>query len=1027
MNLWLDTETRSPEPIKNGVAKYAERAEIILFAWAIDDEEPHVLDRLLGPLDWPKRLRDALHNPDCLVWFQNAWFDWNVLETDPDPSMRYICEIVPLERRRDTMVQAYLHGLPGALEALCAALGVVDEKAKDKRGRALIQRFCVPNKAGGFNRPEGFPEDWEEFKRYAGKDIIAMRECHRRMPKWNNTPKQWALWALDQKINRRGICVDVELARAAVEASEKAKATLARRTQALTNGEVERATQRDQLIAHILETYGIDLPDMTSATLERRIKDEALPDELRELLAVRLESATGSVSKFKTLLRSVNTDGRLRGTMQFRGAARTGRVAHRLFQPGNMPRPTLSKELILIAIDAIKHDYVDLIFDDTMQACSNCIRGTLIPGTGKKLVVADLANIEGRFAAWLAGEEWKLQAFRDYDSGEGFDLYILAYARSFGVEPADVPKKGNERQIGKVEELMLQYGGGVGAFITGAATYSIDLAQMTEQVYDKLPEWALTEAKKFLGWLYEDAEEAFLLGKIDEEACERRKLKARLGLAEKTFVACDAIKRLWRHAHPEISTYWKELEETIRYCIANPGEVCPARKVKMKVSGRWLRIGLPSGRELCYPGVGLDVVEEDPETGRKRTYPGISYKGHNQYSRKWSRISTYGGKIFENCIAEGTEVLTERGWFPIETISPQLRVWDGEEWVTHKGCVYRGKRHTLSAFNVEMTPEHRVLTTEGWQRASSCERHQRAPCRLPFSYSVYRQQRATLLVGSQMPMWPNDRDGRERAAETAEQERQSLLQMLALRDDRAEEHEARHVSSSSLCGVAVAAGALPQPQAPGVLTLRGPWDSCLRQVATVVRRLLGRHGTDVRPRLDDRAIEQQSRLHPKQLHLGDAQSASVEYASKPMARNTARAHDGSAGGGHFRGQEDHAALPARPRVAAEESPRLVFDLIDCGPRSRFVVRGSDGIPLIVHNCTQAVACDQLLEPIEAIEAAGFETTLTIHDEIVSEADADRDDLNAEKLGAMMCADLLWNRGLPLAAAGYETTGPYRKD
>jgi hypothetical protein len=1024
MNLWLDSETRSPEPIKNGVAKYAERAEVILFAWAIDDEEPHVLDRLLGPLDWPKRLREALHNPDCLVWFQNAWFDWNVLETDPDPNMRYFCEIVPPERRRDTMVQAYLHGLPGALEALCAALGVADEKAKDKRGRALIQRFCVPNKAGGFNRPEDFPEDWAEFKRYAGKDIIAMRECHRRMPKWNNTAKQWALWALDQKINRRGICVDVELARAAVEASEKAKATLARRTQALTNGDVERATQRDQLIAHILETYGIELPDMTSATLERRIKDEALPDELRELLAVRLESATGSVSKFKTLLRSVNADGRLRGTMQFRGAARTGRVAHRLFQPGNMPRPTLSKELILIAIDAIKHDYVDLIFDDIMAACSNCIRSALIPGPGKKLVVADLANIEGRFAAWLAGEEWKLQAFRDYDTiiGEikgkkqraGQDLYLLAYARAFGVEVETVPEKGDERQIGKVClaegsliltnsgwkpietvsisdqlwdgvewvshqgllsqgtksvislgalhltpdhsvlcetqwteaatlqrestklsralatgaahlplraiwsalwaglqqcssvaiagalstacsrtisaaavalgvrnadagplsisaggstrtqclklstafayssvsrlpasaalprttpggktmapgvfasavsgsktallfsrmsahcragmtrawrwtariltgtmnpatsssslsgktcstadasrnfrpkstvcekqmptfdlacagprkrftaltsrgplivhncELMLQYGGGVGAFITGAATYSIDLAQMTEQVYDKLPEWALTEAKKFLGWLYEDAEEAFLLGKIDEEACERRKLKARLGLAEKTFVACDAIKRLWRHAHPEISTYWKELEETIRYCIANPGEVCPARKVKMKVSGRWLRIGLPSGRELCYPGVGIDVVEEDPETGRKRTYSGISYKGHNQYSRKWSRISTYGGKVFENI-------------------------------------------------------------------------------------------------------------------------------------------------------------------------------------------------------------------------------------------------------------------------------------------------------------TQAVACDQLKEPQFAIEEDGFGIVLDIHDEIVSEADADRDDLNADKLGAMMCADLVWNRGLPLAAAGYETTGPYRKD
>lgn len=698
MKLWLDTETRSPTPIKHGTAKYAEAAEVTLLAWAIDDKNPSVVDRLNNE-PFPPELLAALHEADE-VWFQNSWFDWTVMSCDPDPSIRFICEMVEPARRRDTMIQAYLHSLPGALEPLCAALGVSDEKAKDKRGRALIQRFCVPNKKGEFNDPKDFPEDWQDFKNYAGKDIIAMRECHRRMPKWNLTDKQQRLWMLDQKINRRGIAIDLDLARMAVEVSEKAKKRLAKRTQDLTDDAVQAATQRDAMIAHILEAYGVTLPDMTSATLERRLKDEELPEELRELLRVRLESVTTSVSKFTTLLRSVSSDGRLRGTMQFRGAQRTGRVAHRMFQPGNMPRPTLSKELIGIAIDAIKGDFVDLIFDNVMEACSNCIRGSIIPGPGKKLVVADLANIEGRFAAWLAGEEWKLQAFRDFDTiighdevkdkpiRKGADLYLLAYARSFGVPVETVPEKGDERQIGKVEELMLQYGGGVGAFITGAATYSIDLPKMAEQVFDQLPTWAVDEAERFLRWLYEEPEAQYakevekiaadeLLGPdapdfaqplcaedfaqeiaqrihAADDKLERRKLKARLMLTEKVFVTCDAIKRLWRREHPEIVSYWRELEDTIRYCIANPGEVCPARKLKMKVSGKWLRIGLPSGRELCYPGIGLDVVEVDKITGKTKKYPGISYLGQNQYTRKWSRISTYGGKVFENVTQAGS-------------------------------------------------------------------------------------------------------------------------------------------------------------------------------------------------------------------------------------------------------------------------------------------------------------------------------------------------------------------------------------
>ncbi len=476
----------------------------MLLSWAIEDGPVNVWDRTDPDEPMPPL---PLTNPDCLVWFQNGEkFDWPVIEH----ALPWLSDMVPIERRRDTMVQAYSHGLPGGLDMMGAALGVNDVDRKFKTGRRLIQLFCKPQKDGSRNTRLTHPDEWAEFKAYAVQDIVTMRECHRRMPLWNYKGKQLTLSRLDQRINGRGMQMDIELAEAAVHASEISKKQLATRTQEMTGDAVQAATQRDVMLAFILDHYGITLPDMQADTIERRIKDENLPSELRELLAVRLESVTTSVAKFAALLRGVSSDGRLRGCMQFRGAARTGRVGHRLFQPGNMPRPTMTWREIEWAIELLKLHAAQLVYDNVMKVCSNAIRGTIIAPDGMKMVVADLANIEGRFAAWLAGEEWKLQAFREYDWGTGPDLYIVAYASAFNVLIESIDKKTLEgyfkRQIGKVMELMFQYGGGVGAWVTGAATYGIDLTAMTEQVWDTLPQWAIDEAQGFLDWLYEDHE-----------------------------------------------------------------------------------------------------------------------------------------------------------------------------------------------------------------------------------------------------------------------------------------------------------------------------------------------------------------------------------------------------------------------------------------------------------------------------------------------------------------------------------------
>ncbi|HGD3513436.1 TPA: DNA polymerase [Klebsiella aerogenes] len=607
--LWGDLETYCEIPINNGTHAYAEGVEVMLFAWAIGDEPVSVWDLTAGePI--PSRLRKAIADPDTLLFFHNSHFDRTVLR-------HAMPELAPpVERWRDTMVQALAHSLPGALGALCEVLGVPQDKAKDKEGKSLIQLFCKPRPKNSKLRratSKTHPVEWQRFVAYAGLDIEAMREVYKRLPKWNYQGTELALWHRDQRINDRGVCMDVQLAQAAIEAVDLEQKRLAKCTQVMTDGEVQAATQRDAMIKHIVESYGVELPDMQRSTLERRIADPDLPSPVKELLAIRLQASTTSTSKYKSLMKGISSDGRLRGTLQFCGASRTGRWAGRLFQPQNLPRPTLEQERIDEGIEALKSGCADLLFDNVMELTSSALRGCIMAPEGKKLVVSDLSNIEGRKLAWLAGEQWKLAAFRQYDEGTGPDLYKLAYAKAFNITPEDVTKY--QRQIGKVMELGLGFGGGVAAFLTFALVYGLDLEELATAALPNIPRDVQREAKSW----------------YDESV----KRKATYGLSERVFIACDSLKRLWRRAHPETCDFWYQLERTVRAAIATPKKTLYCGYLKVRRDGAWLRIQLPSGRALCYPSPSI-------EKGN------ITYMGINSYSRKWQRLKTYGGKLVEN-------------------------------------------------------------------------------------------------------------------------------------------------------------------------------------------------------------------------------------------------------------------------------------------------------------------------------------------------------------------------------------------
>lgn len=440
-----------------------------------------------------------------------------------------------------------------------------------------------------------------------------MREVWKKLPKWNLTKQERAWQLIDASINERGMQMDVELAQAAVETAKEQRLLLAERTSRLTGGKVSAATQRDALLKYLKDEFGIELPDAKTPALEKLLEDEHIPEDVKELLRIRLASCKISVQKFTSLVNAVSKDGRLRGTMQFRGASRTGRISGRIFQPQNLARPTMKDKEINEATRLTKLGVLDLVYPDAMQVLPNLLRGEIVAPEGKKLVVCDFSNVEGRVLAWLAGEEWKIKAFREFDAGHGHDLYKLTYARAFGVSPESVTK--GQRQIGKVLELALGYGGGPAAFATMARGYGLDLHDMAASVAKTIDPviW-----KKSEEWYPKALEQGFVEG-MDREV----------------FIACDAVKRAWRNANPKIVALWKRMGDAIALGVAEGGPAKAGRYLTVDKRGAYLRIQLPSGRYLCYPRPAM----EDGE---------FIYEGTNQVTRKWETVRSWGGKGIEN-------------------------------------------------------------------------------------------------------------------------------------------------------------------------------------------------------------------------------------------------------------------------------------------------------------------------------------------------------------------------------------------
>ncbi|KAA6656021.1 DNA polymerase [Salmonella enterica subsp. enterica serovar Montevideo] len=653
--LFLDTETFSPVDLKkSGAYAYSEHpeTEIMICSYAFDYEPVRVWDSTDGsrmPEDLRKGLRQVQRGKAKLVMQNGLLFDRLLMRE---------CWDIDIDPRNiiDTMICAFRHSLPGSLDALCQVLQVEEENAKDKRGKALIQRFCKPTpknyKVRRYTK-ETHPGEWAEFLAYAKSDISAMREVYHSLPQWGNIEFENTVLAVDQRINDRGFYVDTALANAAIDAVKQHKIELQAEANAKWGAGLTGAdflpTLRDLAPGH-------EIPNAQKSTLNDLLADDDLPDDARTIIEMRLGASSTASTKYNPLLLGLSADGRRRGCLQYGGAKRTLRWAGKGFQPQNLARGHFSGDELDQGIDMLLKGRAHWLYDVSKLTAST-VRGCIIPTAGNKLVVADYSNVEGRGLAWLAGEESALATFL-----AGLDIYCVTAGKMFGLDPDHIKQLRKDlRQIGKACELGLGYGGGVAAFLTFAKNLGLDLYAMAETMKGTFPEHIWAAAMR--GYEYARIQEKNKKGFAGQKA-ERPSYD----LPKNVWLTCDSIKRMWRESHPATCQFWNDLESAAMNAIKDPGTAYWAgaavrengdRAIKItrtftkekgeRVPGWWLKVELPSGRVLSYPGIGISVEKQvDGDDDRTEYRERIRYMGENQTTRQWGKQYTYGGKLAEN-------------------------------------------------------------------------------------------------------------------------------------------------------------------------------------------------------------------------------------------------------------------------------------------------------------------------------------------------------------------------------------------
>ena len=686
----IDFETASPLDIKkSGVHKQANDGRMRVWGFSYGFGDGLVYQWRPGYPD-PVALLDVIRNGGKIK-AHNAAFErivWNwVIRVQYCPHWPEL----RVEQQDCTLARALAIGLPGKLDVLARVLALSQQK--DDEGHKLMMKMARPRRVNPItNEIEWWddPVNIERLMAYCNQDIRTEEAVDVSIPPL--TPDEQALWVFDQTINDRGVRVDRRLADRANQLVDIAKKSADREMRRLTGGAVRKVSEVGKLVKWLNER-GITCTSLAKGDMDELIATSRTNgDEAAEqAIELRRDASKTSVAKFGKMLLCACTDDRVRGLLQYHGAS-TGRWAGRLLQPQNFPRVDPDEEAWAVEF------LVDLLLSDmpiqdvlyvveaglgtgmALKWLSKALRSCLVAAEGNKFVGGDYSNIEGRVNAWLAGEAWKLDAFRDYDSGTGPDLYKVAYSRSFGILVAAVTKA--MRQIGKVQELALGYQGSVGAFVSMAANYNIKLGVIAEAVNQAVSAEQWERTRK----MYASA----------RNKCD---------LDEYVWTGVKIIVDNWRAAHPQITQSWWDLQDAAIEAVDHPGTVVSVLdgKVRYMSDGHYLYCALPSGRILGYasPHIHEKVEEQVKVNGRwfpleefepaeveefraldfefkKRTRRNVGYMA--QDAGRWVRCFMYGGLQCENIVQAiardimvyGMRNVEAAGYFVILTVHDEV-------------------------------------------------------------------------------------------------------------------------------------------------------------------------------------------------------------------------------------------------------------------------------------------------------------------------------------------------------------------
>ena len=562
MELSIDLETFSDvDLIKCGVYAYADSPafEVLLFAYSFDGGETRVIDLAQGE-ELPGEVAEAVFDGSVVKTAFNANFERTCLS-------KYFGRYLPPESWHCSAVQAAVLALPRSLEDVGAVLGLDERKMKE--GKELIRYFCVPckpTKANGGRRrnlPCHAPEKWELFKAYCMRDVDVEKAIRRKLCKFPIPEGEMELYRLDQRINDRGVPVDMGLVRQAVKCERLHKEVVTKRAYELTG--LENPNSVAQLKGWLGEN-GVEAESLSKKAVTEMIGES--DGEVEELLRLRLLMAKTSVKKYEAMERSVCSDGRVHGLLQFYGANRTGRWAGRLVQVQNLPQNHIEDlELARRLVREGRFEDVEMLYDSTPKVLSELIRTAFVPEPGCRFVVADFSAIEARVLAWLAGERWRLEVFSSHGK-----IYEASASAMFHVPIGEVTKGSSLRQKGKIAELGLGYGGAAGALVS--------------------------------------------MGALD------------MGLSEDDLPSLVAA---WRRANPHITQFWWDVDKAAVEAVTKRAKT-RAGRIGFEYRSGILFVMLPSGRKLAYvkprmavnkfgrEGLTYEGILENKKWGRIETY-----------------------------------------------------------------------------------------------------------------------------------------------------------------------------------------------------------------------------------------------------------------------------------------------------------------------------------------------------------------------------------------------------------------------